>query len=156
MLKRLRLSKGINGAPTLLYTQKNKTKKNLIKDGLWVYITTIFLLLLIIAGICFFSFCICIWFPVSVPVWHCDESFYCSVWPFPSTECSGIVWCVNWPLCQGQFTGTDMLVQCRTYLDMEKKKKDRRGSAKRPRGSQGRWGHSCLISRLNRGQQLRE
>lgn len=50
--------------------------------------------------------------------------------PFPPSESSGIVWHVHRPLCQGQSAGIYMLVQCGTYLDMEKKNTgDRRGSA---------------------------
>lgn len=106
----------------------------------------------------FFYIYIPLWFPVSFPVWQCNESFYRSVWPFPPSERSGVVWRVNWPLCQGQSAGIYRLVHCGTYLDMEKKyrRQERLSKTLQPRGSRGRWGHSCLISRLNRGQQLRE
>lgn len=67
------------------------------------------------------------------------------------SENSSVVWRVNWPRVQGHSAGIWMLAHCRTSV-YEKTNERVEG----PRRSQGRWGHPCLISKWNRGQQLRE
>lgn len=84
--------------------------------------------------------------------------FYRSVWSFPPTVKIAVLYDVLIGHCATVTVQASEGLRTLGPTCMEKKETDWRGSAKPDdlRGSRGRWGHSCQISRLNRGQQLRE